>query len=111
MSIYPITLLTNKSKNAWILCAYGKLQREHNIMGKWFDEKEPTITLEEYNKLRLSVRLAHPFGTVDKLSPEAWQEYLDNRFEGPHARILSEVCRMKLVGYESTAYDPDLEKI
>lgn len=108
---YPGTLLTNRAKMAYVLRAYGKIREEHNIMGKWYRPEEPKITLEEYNKLRLEVRLALPHATTEKPTKEEYEFYIKNRFNPVHDRIINEVARMKGICYESTTYDPDMDNI
>lgn len=102
---YPLTCATYATKMAFIERALSLLQKEHNIMGDWFNNG---ITETRYQKLRAVVQTEWPY-TTEKLSESEWTNYRKERFSRKGNVLLREKGRLKELLYDSTRFSPNLD--
>jgi hypothetical protein len=102
---YPITCVTNGSKNSWLMKAQELLRLEHNHMGAWHNTG---ITETRYQKLRAQVQIDFPYH-AGKLSKVDWERYKSDRFDRKQKKINEAIGQMKQNMFNSTTYSPNLD--
>lgn len=102
---YPLLANTNAAKFAFVKRGRELLRREHNIIGKWFNEG---LTLTEYQKLRAAVQITLPYHT-GLLPKEDRERYLDDRFK-VKTKILNQAeGALKELLYSSARFSCNLD--